>query len=136
MFRVAIAALVLTFATPIAMGAGTPFSIGMESLVRDDKILRNDSPIQTFHTGVDAKNSQTIVYWPENRQLYVFPELELDDPHWTKPVLLWIDVIDLETGVVATTEGIGTSTYLRTAEEVTRLVQIASDGTTFIVRKI
>ena len=133
------ARLILTFTllllvVPEGMGENSPFKEGMENLV--SQLSRNDAKIQTFHIGYDNKNQRAIVYWPENRMLYLFPKLALDDPHWKNPVLLWQEIIDTETGVVANPEDIGSSTYLETAEQVARLVRIATEGKTFIVRAI
>ncbi len=104
------------------------FKQGLKSLVTDELILRNQSPVQTFHVGTKDEPREIVIYWPENRMVFLCGDMDLSDSRWERLLLACNIPIDLDTDVVRSVEDIGTSNYLLTNDEIVELIRSAKGG--------
>jgi hypothetical protein len=76
-----------------------------------------------------SQRNDWVVYWPEERKLLWIGDNAAEYPNALADHLpLLTEGFDLETGVVNTTEDIGTSTYLVTEEWALSQINIAMSG--------
>jgi len=94
------------------------FVLFFESIAKDEKLRRNDAPVQSFYTHKPADSKeQVLTYWPEARFLLRTGNTEVAEPA-ARNLLGATKFIDLENGVVATHDEIGSSTFLEAAPDV------------------